>query len=226
MWQVRAPQPGGRRPVGAFRRGALYNEAAGLAGFMPGSARSPPLRHERRLACEIVYGRWQCDASLDVAQGLPAGPRMSGGVAVAQFRQEAALLAGLDHASRGAVLFMDADGQHPPALINWSDTGSTTGAMSFTRPRRTGKTSRACYASPWGFYSLINWGRARDPRGRRRLPPAVAARSSLAPERNRLQGPRQLDRVPPAARRLRAAAQPMDAQAGACDRSSASRSKA
>ena len=33
------------------------------------------------------------------------------------FGKEAALLAGLDHARRGAVLFIDGDGQHPPDLI-------------------------------------------------------------------------------------------------------------
>ena len=44
------------------------------------------------------------------------------------FGKEAALLAGLDHARLGAVLFMDGDGQHPPALIptlvgHWLDGG-------------------------------------------------------------------------------------------------------
>ncbi len=44
------------------------------------------------------------------------------------FGKEAALLAGLDHARLGAVLFMDGDGQHPPALIetlvgHWLDDG-------------------------------------------------------------------------------------------------------
>ena len=34
------------------------------------------------------------------------------------FGKEAALLAGLDHARLGAVLFMDGDGQHPPSLID------------------------------------------------------------------------------------------------------------
>ena len=33
------------------------------------------------------------------------------------FGKEAALMAGLDHARRGAVLFMDGDGQHPPDLV-------------------------------------------------------------------------------------------------------------
>ena len=33
------------------------------------------------------------------------------------FGKEAALLAGLDHARLGAVLFMDGDGQHPPTLV-------------------------------------------------------------------------------------------------------------
>ena len=37
------------------------------------------------------------------------------------FGKEAALMAGLDHARRGAVMFMDGDGQHPP------DSGRTAG---------------------------------------------------------------------------------------------------
>ena len=44
------------------------------------------------------------------------------------FGKEAALMAGLDHARRGAVLFMDGDGQHPPDLVeklvgHWIDDG-------------------------------------------------------------------------------------------------------
>jgi len=44
------------------------------------------------------------------------------------FGKEAALMAGLDHARRGAVLFMDGDGQHPPDLVeqlvgHWIDGG-------------------------------------------------------------------------------------------------------
>ena len=44
------------------------------------------------------------------------------------FGKEAALLAGLDHARFGAVLFMDGDGQHPPTLVetlvgHWLDDG-------------------------------------------------------------------------------------------------------
>ena len=33
------------------------------------------------------------------------------------FGKEAALMAGLDHARLGAVLFMDGDGQHPPDMV-------------------------------------------------------------------------------------------------------------
>ena len=44
------------------------------------------------------------------------------------FGKEAALLAGLEHARHGAVLFIDGDGQHPPDLIgklvgHWLDDG-------------------------------------------------------------------------------------------------------
>ena len=69
------------------------------------------------------------DASLATAQALPAQAVDVQVVSLSRnFGKEAALLAGLDHARLGAVLFMDADGQHPPALIetlvgHWLDGG-------------------------------------------------------------------------------------------------------
>ena len=60
---------------------------------------------------------------------LPAGAADIQVVTLSRnFGKEAALLAGLDHARLGAVLFMDGDGQHPPNLIDtlvkrWLDDG-------------------------------------------------------------------------------------------------------
>ena len=140
------------------------------------------------------------------------------------FGKEAALLAGLDHARLGAVLFMDADGQHPPALIEtWSATGSMTATTSSTPPRRTAQTSPSLRRlGVKAFYSLINWGaRQKIPEdaGDFRLlsPRAAAALRQTAGAQPLLQGPRELDRLPPDPRRLRAgAARPWHAPAGAC----------
>jgi polyisoprenyl-phosphate glycosyltransferase len=107
------------------------------------------------------------------------------------FGKEAALVAGLDHARMGGVLFMDGDGQHPSALVGtlvsyWLDQGYDV--------VYTAKAHRA--SEPWlrrigvkAFYSLINWGaRQRIPEdaGDFRLLSARAAAALRAlPERNR-----------------------------------------
>jgi len=72
---------------------------------MPGSAQLPPRwATERGLACEIVYvDDGSRDASLDVAQGLPADAADVQVVSLCAISDRSALLAGLDHASRGAV---------------------------------------------------------------------------------------------------------------------------
>ncbi|MBO0751659.1 MAG: glycosyltransferase, partial [Bradyrhizobiaceae bacterium] len=131
-----AARTGRRAPAGDAGAGLsivvpVYNEAAGLAQLHAAiSAAAARLRKERGLACEIVYvDDGSRDASLEVAATLPAGAAAVQVVSLSRnFGKEAALLAGLDHARRGAVLFMDADGQHPPQLIeqligHWLDDG-------------------------------------------------------------------------------------------------------
>src|SRR3954471_495747 len=98
----------------------VYNEAAGLAALherLLGLAKS--LRERYHLAIEVVYvDDGSQDATLSIARGLPADALDMQVVSLSRnFGKEAALMAGLDHARRGAVLFMDGDGQHPPALI-------------------------------------------------------------------------------------------------------------
>ena len=68
---------------------------------------------------EIIYvDDGSRDESSAVARTLPALPLDVQVVTLSRnFGKEAALLAGLDHARLGAVLFMDADGQHSPDLI-------------------------------------------------------------------------------------------------------------
>src|SRR5258708_17691837 len=98
----------------------LYNEAAGLAHLharLDDLART--LRQRYGLACEVVYvDDGSADATLAIAHGLAADALDVQVVSLSRnFGKEAALMAGLDHARRGAVLFMDGDGQHPPDLV-------------------------------------------------------------------------------------------------------------
>ena len=171
------------------------------------------LAAERGLACEIVYvDDGSRDASLAAALALPAQAVDVQVVSLSRnFGKEAALLAGLDHARLGAVLFMDADGQHPPALIetlvgHWLDGGYD---VVYTAKAHRDNESIADPARREGVLFPDQLGRApADPRGCRRLPPAVAARrggaAADARAQSLLQGPRQLDRLPPVPRRLRA----------------------
>src|SRR6266481_737712 len=141
----------------------LYNEAAGLAQLherLEDLART--LRQRYRLACEVVYvDDGSSDSTLAIARGLAADAADVQVVSLSRnFGKEAALLAGLDHARFGAVLFMDGDGQHPTSLVEtlvgyWLDQGYDV--------VYTAKAHRE--NEPWlrrvavkGFYSLINWG--------------------------------------------------------------------
>src|SRR5499427_1479397 len=172
----------------------VYNEAAGLAQLHGRiNAVAAALQRERGLACEIVYvDDGSRDASLDVAQRLPADAADVQVVSLSRnFGKEAALLAGLDHASRGAVLFMDADGQHPPALIaklvgHWLDGGYD---VVYTAKAHRENEPRLLRLAVKGFYSLINWGaRQRIPEDAgdfRLLSPRAAAALRQMPERNR-----------------------------------------
>ena len=188
-----------RSPVGGAGAGLsivvpVYNEAAGLVQLHGRIiAVAAALRDERGLACEIVYvDDGSRDASLEVAQGLPASAADVQVVSLSRnFGKEAALLAGLDHASRGAVLFMDADGQHPPALIeklvgHWLDDGCD---VVYTAKAHRENEPRLLRLAVKGFYSLINWGaRQKIPQDAgdfRLLSPRAAAALRQMPERNR-----------------------------------------
>src|SRR6202048_2442299 len=109
----------------------LYNEAAGLASLherLVGLAKT--LKGRYGLGCEVVYvDDGSADTTLTIARGLIADALDVQVVSLSRnFGKEAALMAGLDHARRGAVLFMDGDGQHPPSLVDrlvghWIDGG-------------------------------------------------------------------------------------------------------
>ena len=128
----------------------LYNEAAGLALLherLVGLARTLKARYG--LESEVVYvDDGSADNTLAIARTLTADALDIQVVSLSRnFGKEAALMAGLDHARRGAILFMDGDGQHPPIWSkNWSRTGSMTATTSSIRRRRIATMNRSCAA--------------------------------------------------------------------------------
>ena len=172
----------------------LFNEGAGLPrlhGQLVEIARL--LRRNRGLASEVVYvDDGSSDDGLAIANELPAEALDVQVVALSRnFGKEAALMAGLDHARRGAVMFMDGDGQHPPEFVeqlvsHWIVDGYD---VVYTAKAHRDNESALRRVAVHGFYALINWGaRQKIPEdaGDFRLlsPRAVAALRQL-PERNR-----------------------------------------
>ena len=172
----------------------LYNEARGLRRLHEQlSAVARDLAQKRGLSVEVVYvDDGSRDETLTIARGLPATALDLQVVALSRnFGKEAALAAGLDHARRGAVLFMDGDGQHSPALVetlvgHWQDGGYdvvyTAKAHRENEPalRRLGGRI---------FYALLNWGSRHkipeDAGDFRLLSPRAADALRRMPERNR-----------------------------------------
>src|SRR5215475_10463190 len=172
----------------------VYNEAAGLE-LLHQRLRdlATALRQRFHLGCEVVYvDDGSTDGTLEVAHALKADALDVQVVSLSRnFGKEAALMAGLDHARRGAVMFMDGDGQHPPALVeqlvdHWINGGYD---VVYTAKAHRDNESLPRRLAVHGFYALINWGaRQKIPEdaGDFRLlsPRAVAALRQL-PERNR-----------------------------------------
>src|SRR6202140_395511 len=172
----------------------LHNEAAGLAHLherLGDLART--LRQRYRLACEVVYGDdGSGDATLAIARALAPDALDIQVVSLSRnFGKEAALMAGLDHARRGAILFMDGDGQHPPDLIeklvgHWIDGGYD---VVYTAKANRDNESLLRGVAVHGFYALINWGARQkipeDAGDFRLLSPRAAAALRQLPERNR-----------------------------------------
>src|SRR5689334_1419565 len=172
----------------------LFNEAKGLQALHERIAEvARYLQNRRGLNVEVVYvDDGSTDGSSEVARSFAALPLDIQVVTLSRnFGKEAALLAGLDHATRGAILFMDGDGQHPPDLIDtlvarWLDDGYDVAY--------TAKISRE--NEPWlrragvrWFYALLNWGSRHkipeDAGDFRLLSPRAAAALRQMPERNR-----------------------------------------
>src|SRR5712671_6589550 len=172
----------------------LYNEAVGLAALherLCGLART--LRQAHALACEVVYvDDGSADATLAIARGLAADALDVQVVSLSRnFGKEAALMAGLDHARRGAVLFMDGDGQHPADLVEqlvryWIEDGYD---VVYTAKAHRDNESFMRRLAVHGFYALINWGARQkipeDAGDFRLLSPRAAAALRQLPERNR-----------------------------------------
>jgi glycosyltransferase involved in cell wall biosynthesis len=172
----------------------LHNEAAALARLHDEFVKvARELRASRALACEVVYvDDGSSDDTLAIARQLPASELDVQVVSLSRnFGKEAALLAGLDHARLGAVLFIDGDGQHPTALIetlvgHWLDDGYDVVYTAKAHRANESATRRVLVKS---FYTLINWGaRTKIPEDAgdfRLLSPRAADALRHLPERNR-----------------------------------------
>ena len=172
----------------------LYNEANGLARLhaqLVDVARK--LADKRDLSVEVVYvDDGSRDDTLKIARGLPAAALDVQVLALSRnFGKEAALAAGLDHAARGAVLFMDGDGQPPPALIetlvaHWLDGGYDV--VYTAKAHRENESALRRFGSRM-FYTLLNWGARQkipeDAGDFRLLSPRAALALRQMPERNR-----------------------------------------
>jgi glycosyltransferase involved in cell wall biosynthesis len=185
--------------AGAARQGLsivvpMLNEAAGLPSLherLDGLAQA--LKETYGLRTEVVYiDDGSTDDTLAVARRLPSKTLDVQIISLSRnFGKEAALMAGLDHARRGAVLFMDGDGQHSPDLVEtlvryWIRDGYD---VVYTAKAHRKNEPALRRLSAQGFYMLMNWGaRAKIPADAgdfRLLSPRAAAALRQLPERNR-----------------------------------------
>jgi glycosyltransferase involved in cell wall biosynthesis len=172
----------------------LFNEAKSLPGLHERVAEvARYLQTKRGLSVEVVYvDDGSSDDTADIAKSLPAIPLDIQVITLSRnFGKEAALLAGLDHARPGAVLFMDGDGQHPPDLIDtlvarWLDDGYD---VVYTAKANRENESWLRRIGVRSFYALLNWGARHkipeDAGDFRLLSARAAAALRQMPERNR-----------------------------------------
>ncbi|HEY6381555.1 MAG TPA: glycosyltransferase family 2 protein [Pseudolabrys sp.] len=172
----------------------LFNEAKSLPGLHERVAEvARYLQTRRGLSVEVVYvDDGSSDDTADIAKSLPAIPLDIQVIILSRnFGKEAALLAGLDHARPGAVLFMDGDGQHPADLIDtlvarWLDDGYD---VVYTAKANRENESWLRRMGVRSFYALLNWGARHkipeDAGDFRLLSARAAAALRQMPERNR-----------------------------------------
>jgi len=172
----------------------VFNEAKGLAALHERIAEvARGLKVKRDLRTEVVYvDDGSTDATNQIAKSLAADPLDVQVVTLSRnFGKEAALLAGLEHARLGAVLFMDGDGQHPPGLVDtlvgrWLDEGYD---VVYTAKAHRENEHWLRRAGVHWFYALINLGARQkipeDAGDFRLLSPRAAAALRQMPERSR-----------------------------------------
>ncbi len=171
-----------------------FNEAVGLPLFHERLSEAlAKIRAARGLHSEIIYvDDGSRDDTYAVASALPARGTDVQVVGLSRnFGKEAALMAGLNHARFGAVLFMDGDGQHPPHLIDrlvahWLEDGYD---VIYTAKAHRESEPLVHRFGVKTFYKLINW-RARqkipeDAGDFRLVSPRAAHALRQLPERNR-----------------------------------------
>jgi len=171
-----------------------YNEAYGLPALHERIATAAKkLQAVRGLNIETVYvDDGSEDATFRAACELPADGLDVQVIALSRnFGKEAALLAGLEHARFGAVMFMDGDGQHPPELIerlvaHWLD--DKYDVIYTAKAHRETESWQYRFGVNW-FYALVNWGSKHkipdDAGDFRLLSPRAADALRRLPERNR-----------------------------------------
>ena len=172
----------------------VFNEAKGLSALHERIAEVARwLKVKRDLRTEVVYvDDGSTDNTNQIAKSLVADPLDVQVVTLSRnFRKEAALLAGLEHARLGAVLFMDGDGQHPPDLVDtlvtrWLDDGYDV--IYTAKAHRENEHWLRRTGVHW-FYALINLGSRQkipeDAGDFRLLSPRAAAALRQMPERSR-----------------------------------------
>jgi glycosyltransferase involved in cell wall biosynthesis len=172
----------------------VFNESASLTRLHARLVEvAQKLDAARSLACEIIYvDDGSSDDTLAIARALPASAADVQVIALSRnFGKEAALLAGLDHARLGAMLFIDGDGQHPPDMVEtlvgyWLDDHYD---VVFTAKAHRSNESATRRFAVKSFYRLINWGaRIKIPEDAgdfRLLSPRAADALRQMPERNR-----------------------------------------
>ena len=192
----------------------MFNEARGLAALHERIAEvARYLQAKRGLSLELIYvDDGSPTAPATSRRSLPAMPLDIQIVTLSRnFGKEAALLAGLDHARLGAVLFMDGDGQHPPSMIEtlvsrWLDDGYD---VVYTAKAHRENESWLRRTGVRTFYTLLNWGarhKIPEDAGDFRLlsPRAAQALAANARAQPFLQRTVELDRLSAGTRRLRA----------------------
>ena len=171
-----------------------YNESASLNRVHTRLTEvAQKLAATRALACEVIYvDDGSADDTLAIARALPASALDVQVVSLSRnFGKEAALLAGLDHARLGAVLFIDGDGQHPPELIetlvgHWLDDDFD---VVYTAKAHRDEESFVRRVAVKAFYALLNSdSHVQIPENAgdfRLLSPRAATALRQMPERNR-----------------------------------------